>query len=119
MADEGTGWSRRPFCLAFLVFLFVYLPLDAFDFDASDTFDEGIVQVRVQAGEDALNSQLHPAVIFLGVPCAVAELHGIAPISKPICRLPISRNSCSLPRSDDPHVTSPHSVEFPAHISAV
>lgn len=117
MENENAGESRRRVCLAFLAFLLVYLPLDAFDFDMSDTFDGGVVQVRVQAGEDAVNSLPHPAVIIPGVPCAVAELHGIDSLSKPICRLPIARNSFSLPRSDDPHVTSPHSVAFPAHIS--
>ncbi len=119
MEDESIGWSRRRWCLAFLIFLFVYLPLDAFDADAFDTFDGGIVQVRVQAEEDAVNLVLHPVVIFAEAPRVATGLQPVVPVPEPICTLPVTSKSSNLPRSDDPHVAISHSVKSPARLVIV
>jgi hypothetical protein len=111
MEEEDTGRGNRRRRLAFLVFLLVYLPLDAFDADTSDTFDESVVQVRVQAGEDAIHSVLHPVVIVSEIPKAADGFHAVAHLSLPICTLPVTRKPFSLPRSDDPHVASPLRVK--------
>ncbi|MBI3780759.1 MAG: hypothetical protein HY278_06865 [candidate division NC10 bacterium] len=111
MKDGGTGSKSRCWRLALLVFLLVYLPLDAFDADTSDTFDESVVQVRVQAGEDAIHSVLHPVVIVSEIPKAADGFHAVAHLSLPICTLPVTRKPFSLPRSDDPHVASPLPVK--------
>ncbi len=104
MADARTGSSRRRWRLVFLLFLFVYLPLDALDADMSDTFEGSVIQVRIQAGEDAVSSLPHPAVILLDVPDPVTVLRALAPLPKPTCGLLITRRSFGLPRSDGPHV---------------
>ena len=104
MQVEATRRRSRRWCLPLLVFLFLYLPLDAFDADTCDTFDEGIVQVRVQAGEDALNPVAHPVVILPEVPRAGDGLRAVGSVSEPICTISVTRKPFSLPRSDDPHV---------------
>ena len=119
MKDGGRGSRSRCWRLALLVFLFVYLPLDAFDGDAFDTFDGGVVQVRVQAGEDAVNLVLHPVVIFAEAPRAATGLQPVAPATEPICTLPVTRKFSNLPRSDDPHVASPLPVKCPARLVIV
>ena len=111
MKDPSTRWESPRWHLALLVFLFVYLPLDAFDADTSDTFDESVVQVRVQAGEDAIHSVLRPVVIVSEIPKAADGFHAVAHLSQPICTLPVTRKPFSLPRSDDPHVASPLRVK--------
>ncbi len=113
MEEEDTGRGNRRRRLAFLVFLLVYLPLDAFDADTSDIFDESVVQVRVQAGEDAIHSVLHPVVIVSEIPKAADGFHAVAHLSLPICTLSVTRKPFSLPRSDDPHVAFSHSVKPP------
>ena len=115
MANEVIGSSRRRWCFVFLVFLFVYLPLDACDADTSDTFDGGVVQVRIRAGEDAVNSLPHPASILLDVPDPVTVLRAIAPVPKPTRKLLISRKSFSLPRSDDPRMVLSPPIKSPTH----
>ena len=119
MKDGGTGSRSRCWRLALLVFLLVYLPLDAFDGDAFDTFDGSLVQVRVRAGEDAVHLVLHPVVISAEVPKAAAGLHSVAPASQPICTLPVTRKPFSLPRSDDPHVAFSPSVKSRARLVIV
>lgn len=115
MEDEDAGGVRRRWCLALLIFLFVYIPLDAFDADTSDTFDGGVVQVKVQAGEDAVHSALQPAVILQEFPKPLTGLCALTLVLGPIPSFLVLRESLPLPRSDDPHVASPPSAKLPVH----
>lgn len=115
MEDDATGWWKRGRRFALVVFLFVYLPLDAFDADTFDTFEAGVVQVRVEEGNDAVHSALHPMVAVPEAPLGAVALHAVAPASDPICTLPVTRKPFSLPRSDDPHVTSSQPAKSTAY----
>ena len=107
MRNGGTGSETRRWCFALLVFLLVYLPLDAFDADASDTFDGSLVQVQVQADDDTVHSVPHPVVTTPEAPRAASGLRAVAQLSEPICTILVTRKPFGLPRSDDPHVASP------------
>ncbi len=115
MGKRGAGGKITYRCLALLAFLFVYLPLDAFDADATDTFDGGIVQVRVQAGDEAVNSALQPAVILHEFPKPFTGLCALTLALESIPSFFVLRESLPLPRSDDPHVASPASAKLPVH----
>lgn len=106
MEQDANGWWKRGWRFALVVFLFVYLPLDALDADTFDTFEVGVVQVRVQEGNDTVHSALHPMVAVPEARLGAVALHAVAPASDPICTLPVTRKPFSLPRSDDPHVAS-------------
>ena len=111
MKDQCTRRESPRWHLALLVFLFIFIPLDAFDADTCDTFDGSVVQVRIQAGEDDVHSALHPVVIISEVPKATSGLRAVAHLSEMIYTLPVTRKPFSLPRSDDPHVASPPPVK--------
>jgi len=115
MEDDATGWGNRGWRFALVVFLFVYLPLDALDADAFDAFEAGAVQVRMEEGNDAVHSVLHPMVAVPEAPLGAIALHAVAPASAPTRTLPVTRKPFSLPRSDDPHVASSQPAKSAAY----
>ena len=104
MGSEANARDSMHWCLVLLLFLLVYLPLDAFDADAFDTFEGSIVQVRVRANEDSGASALSLAVRLPEGAWAIVDVCAWAPPSAPTCPLPVTHKTVNLPRCDDPHV---------------
>ncbi len=115
MEENGNGRVRARPHLLLLVFLLIYIPLDAFDADTSDTFDEGVVEVRVKVGGGGVHSVLHLLAVVPEVPGAATTLHAVASVSEPTRTVIVARKPFNLPRSDDPHVATAPRVTSPAH----
>lgn len=113
MVTVRSGWGARCWRLGLLAFLLVYLPLDACDADTSDTFEGGVVQIRTLADADADHTPHPPVLIVPEFATAAVGFHAVTPPSEPILAFPVARKPFSLPRSDDPHVTSLPPVKTP------